>query len=212
MIIHSRGHAPSLDEQDMELFIESLDLMLRSEQIIFNDRDYFFTPLPFAWCSWPYVSGDGELFLGYLLRGWRDQILKEPCSNCSGGEVLVVSFAGSPLSGAHSWSGFCKVCRTKQSARESVHKPFLKRLSYVQQLRRRFPERISNWEEYDGFVFSWSGNGLQPARKRRLIWKELANPTSLSVLIAELKSGEFRKNPPKTALMRNNLKLKFSNK
>lgn len=211
MTIHSRGHVPSLDEQDMELFIENLDLLLLSQQIIFNDRDYFFTPLSFAWCSWPYVSGDGQLFLGYLLCGWRDQILNEPCPNCSSGEVFVVSFGGSPLSGAHSWSGFCKVCRTKLSGRESVHKPFSKRSSYVQQLRKRFPERLSKWADYDGFVFSWSGNGLQPARKRRLVWTELANPTSLTDLIAELKSGNFRKNPPKTALIRNDLKLKFSN-
>ncbi len=211
MTIYSRGHAPSFDEQDKDLFIENLDLLLLSERIILNDRDYFFTPLSFAWCSWPYVSGDGPLPLGYLLRGWGDEILKEPCPDCSG-VVLVFSFGGSPLSGAHSWSGFCRDCRTKQQRRGSVHKPFSKRSSYVNQLRKRFPERISEWQEYDGAVFSWGGNGLQPARKQRLVWEELANPTSLDVLILELKSGRFRHNPPKTALLRNDLKLKISNK
>jgi len=145
MTIHSRGHAPNFDEQDKDLFIENLDLLLLSEQVILNDRDYFFTPLTFAWCSWPYVSGDGPLPLGYLLRGWSEQILKEPCPECCG-DVLVVSFGGSPLSGAHSWSGFCKDCRTKQTGPGSIHGPFTKRSSFVQLLRKRFPERISCYE------------------------------------------------------------------
>jgi|AGTN01.3.fsa_nt_gi hypothetical protein len=188
MTIISRGHAPNPDDQDKELFVENFDLLLSSEQIILTYGDYFFTQLSFAWCSWPYISGDGPLPLGYLLQGWREQIFKEPCSACSA-EVLVFAFGGSPLSGAHSWSGFCKVCRTVQSGRESIHKPFSKRISYVQQLRNRFPACAKRWEEYDGVVFSWGGTGLQPARKWRLVWTELANPTSLPDLIAELKSG-----------------------
>lgn len=210
MTIISRGHALNSDEEERELFVENLDLLLSFEQVILNDRDYFFTPLSFAWCSCPYISGDGPLSLGYLLRGWKDQILKEPCPEC-GGTVLVFSFGGSPLSGSNSWSGFCKDCRMQQTRRDSIHKPFVKRVYYVQELKKRFPERITNWEEYDGHMFSWSGNGLQPARKRRLVWTELANSTSLPDLIDELISGRVRKNPPKTALIQNNPKLKFSN-
>ncbi|MBY0549275.1 MAG: hypothetical protein K2W95_18515 [Candidatus Obscuribacterales bacterium] len=209
MTIVSRGYDPGLQEQNTELFIEHLDFLLSSEQIILNDRDYFFTPLSFAWCSWPYVSGDGSLPLGYLLCGWKDLILSEPCPEC-GGTVLVFSFGGSPLSGSNSWSGFCKDCRTKQTGRDSIHKPFVKRVSYVQALRKTFPERISSWEEYDGNMFTWGGNGLQPARKRQLVWTKLANPTSLAELVAELKSGRTRRNPPEALHIQCDQKVKFS--
>lgn len=69
-------------EKDWQLFCRHLDLLLESEQIIFNSADYFFCNLSFANCCWPYINGDGQLVLGYLLLRnlllYRLQFTKNP--------------------------------------------------------------------------------------------------------------------------------------
>jgi hypothetical protein len=193
MTIHSPGHAPDRtsvqqSEEEYCLLIEHVDVILKHEEDILQCTDYFFVPLSFAWCSWPYIGGDGPMCLGHLLLGWKDGILTEPCSAC-GGNVLVVRFSGSPLSGTNSWAGYCINCRDKKLGRQSVHKPFFKRVEFVLNLRNNLPEQISEWEEYEGFNFSWGGTGLQPALKKRLVWKSPASPVSLETLIEGLASA-----------------------
>jgi hypothetical protein len=60
-----------------------------------------------------------------------------------------------------------------------------------------FPQETSRWEEYDGSVFSWGGNGLQAAKKKRLVIQKTADAVALKNLIQDLKTGNIRKaNPP----------------
>jgi hypothetical protein len=60
-----------------------------------------------------------------------------------------------------------------------------------------FPQETSRWEEYDGSVFSWGGNGLQAAKKKRLVIQKSADAVALEDLIQDLKTGNIRKaNPP----------------
>jgi len=95
MAIVSRGYAGSSlsdKEPDFQLFTENIELLTNSQQKILETGEYFFCELPFARCSWPYVGGDGPLCLGYLLLGWKNGILLEPCPDCKG----------------DSWSGFCQ--------------------------------------------------------------------------------------------------------
>jgi hypothetical protein len=217
MTIQSHGHVPAnIDkarlEEQFQFFTSNLSLLLKHEQDILNCRDYFFTPLSFAWCSWPYFGGDGPLCLGYLLLGWKDGILTEPCSGC-GDKVLVLSFGGSTLSGSNSWSGFCMSCKIKVYGKDTVHKPFSNRVGFVLDLRKSHPLAVSHTEEVDDSTFDWGGTGLKPARKKQLVWTQLAAPVELSQLVQDLASGDIRTGMPLiSVLSENEFQLKFSNK
>lgn len=72
---------------------------------------------------------------------------------------------------------------------------------------------MKRWEEYDGFIFSWGGDGLEPARKKWLVHRQLAQAVSLEVLIDELKSGRLRKTKmPNVSCLKEEFELKFSNR
>ncbi len=205
MAIHVYAYAPSDSDREKtareeKLFCDNLQILLEHAQDIVTNSEYFFCPLSFAWCSLLYLNGSGPLSLGQLLLGWHDGILLEPCPDC-GGKVLVTTYGGSILSGSNGWSGFCVACCGKKSRRDSVHKPFSKRANFSSAVRKKFPETTSRWEEYDGQAFSWGGNGLQPARKERLVVEKTYESTgetmTLEALLQELKSGNIRKgNPP----------------
>ncbi len=213
MTVHSHGYAGSSSseiEEGFLLFTENLDLIRVNEQMLLETAEYFFCELPFAWCSWPYVGGDGPLCLGFLLLGWQDGIFKEPQQGCHG-ECLVLSFGGSPLSGSNSWSGICAQCKTKKGNRDTVHKPFLKKVIFVTDLRKRFPQRIKLWEEYQGTKSSFAGDGLEPAVQKRLKTIELFKPVTLIELIQELKERiERPKNNPESGIEGDKLSIKLS--
>lgn len=127
----------NIRKQDFNSFIESLNEILSNQELILSDKKSIFTPLSFAFCSWPYLQGSGPLCLGYLLLGWKDGIFIEICPNCSS-SALVISFGGSPLSGSNSWSGYCRICQKRVTGKDSQHKPFFKRIKYVIKLRESY--------------------------------------------------------------------------
>lgn len=200
MTIHSFGYSSPASSEKVEafdLFVENLALIRKHDKDILECADYFFCPLPFASCSWPYVGGDGPLCLGYLMLGWEDGILLEQCEHC-GSDCLITSFAGSPLSGSNSWSGICGTCKLKQSSKRSKHERFSDKVIFVNALRKKYPQSLSHWVDYEGAEFSFGGTGLRPAGKKRLETLHLFNPTSLQVLLVELASSRIRpKNSPK---------------
>lgn len=213
MTLVSRGYVgspSSLFEEEISLFTENLDLIRANEKTILECAEYFFCHMPFASCSWPYVGGDGPLCLGYLLLGWKEGLLVEPCPGC-GGECLVTSFAGSALSGSNSWSGFCSNCKKKYSKGSSIHKPLYKKLGFIVDLRKHYPQRVTRLEEYDAQQFTFAGDGLEPARKTRPVTIELFQPIPLSELIQELKEGIVRaKNSPMTGVEGDRIGIKLS--
>lgn len=184
-------------EEDFHLFTANLDLLRANEKTILECAEYFFCDIPFSYCSWPYVDGDGLLCLGYLLLGWRDELLVEPCPDCAG-NCLVTSFAGSPLSGGNSWTGFCSHCNKKHRKNNSARMPFVERLRFIVNLRKHYPHTITRLEEYDAMKFTFAGNGLEPAKKVRPVTIDLYQPVPLAELIEELRKGTIRpKNLPK---------------
>ncbi len=86
MTIVSKGYGVDKNTEDSskekELLKENIDLILRHKKDILRCGDYFFCSMPFAFCSWPYVGGDGPLYLGYLLTLWDNQLFEEYCSVC----------------------------------------------------------------------------------------------------------------------------------
>ncbi len=146
MVIKLYGYIPVPKDkhtrnQDFDSFINTLDEILSNQELILSNEDLFFTPLSFAYCSWPYVQGSGPLCLGYLISGWEDGLFIESCPDCSN-RALVTSFGGSPLSGSNSWSGYCRNCKKRVSGKDSKHKPFFKRIDYVLKLRKLHPARF----------------------------------------------------------------------
>ena len=109
MALISKGFTPELAEsRDNEKFIANLPLLIENVEVILDCRDYFFvSPGAFAFCSWPYIGGDGPIYLGYLLIGWCNGKLIEKCEDCSG-ELLIYSFGGTFSGGCK--SGVCLRC------------------------------------------------------------------------------------------------------
>jgi hypothetical protein len=193
--------------KDWQLFSKNIALILDNQQKILETASYFFCQPCFAMCSWPYVNGDGVLSLGYLLLGWRSGNLVEVCSNCSGGKVLITSFAGSPLSGRNSWTGICYSCCQKQGGEHSS--AFRQWVDFILKLRQTFPATVEQIEEYQGQEFTWGGNGLKPVTKRRIVSKPVAKSVVLELLIAELKAGNIRhQRPISISLLKRPIELK----
>jgi hypothetical protein len=217
MTILSHSYVPPKDQADrrdteFQTFSQNHRLLLDKQEEILSCPDYFYTPLAFAGCSWPYIGGGGPLCMGYLLLGWQSGLLIEPCPGC-GGKALVTFFGGSPLSGSCGWSGFCMDCQSEQSANGTVHKPFSMRVTFIRSLRKTYPECLNHWEEYDGNIFSWSGLGLTPARKKRLVWTRLADPVDLDNLITDLNTGQIRRGfAPTLPLVPGEITIMLSNK
>ncbi len=216
MAIISRGYGPDESankdlEADWQLFSQNIDLILKHEQDILACRDYFFCSPSFACCSWPYVGGDGQLFLGYLISGWQNRLLVQPCpdSGC-GGTVLITSFAGSPLSGSNHWSGYCADCQSRKSGSRTDIR-FYELVDFVSKLRQTFPASVQEIETYDGCQFCWGGSGLEQVKKNRVIWKPVAEPINLSAMIEELKSNNIRQGKPVNVLrLKRQCELKLS--
>lgn len=213
MKIESHGYTPdpSTDKQaeaEFDLFAEHLNLIRKNESIIFSNRDYFFCTPKFAWCSFPYICGDGQLPLGYLLAGWNEGILLEQCPDCSS-SVFVTAFWGSPLSGSNEWTGICETCREKKRGSKTIQTSFAARVIYITQLRKKYPVVVNERVLHDGFEFNWFG--LAPARKRRREAVKTANPVSLKILIENLSANNHPDGtPPNVSLLGSTHKLKFT--
>lgn len=68
-------------------------------------------------------------------------------------------------------------------------------MDFALAVRQQFPQEIAYCEEYDGAVFSWGGDGLEPARKKRRVVRPV-EAVGLDVLVEELKSGIVREGHP----------------
>lgn len=196
---------------DWQLFCQHIELLLWYQQEILNCASYFFCSPSFSYCSWPWTSHDGPLAIGYLILGWQNRLLVQPCpeSGCSG-EVLITSFAGSTLSGSNSWSGCCTNYRSRKSgSRTDI--PFYELVNFVSKLRQSFPAVVKEIEEYDGHQFCWGGTGLEPVVKKRIVSKPVAEPINFATLIDELKTGNIRQGKPVNVhLIKQEVKLKLS--
>lgn len=188
------------------LFIEHLQLLIDHTEEIINRAEYFFCALPFAYCSFPYITGDGPFFAGYLLLGWRSGILTAPCPKCNQ-KILIIRFCGSVLSGSNSCTGYCQRCRTLELTRWEQFGPPCK---FALDLRKTYQCTAKVPEEYEGFEFRWGGNGLRPARKTRLVTRQLYDAVDLQTLIQHLQHNTLSPhNPPKVAAFEAEIALKF---
>jgi hypothetical protein len=129
--IHSRGFSPAATlPEEKQYFFERLPKLIEESETILADRVlYESLPGSFAHTSWPYISGDGPLCLGVLLRGWQNGVLCDRCDVCTD-MVYVFSFSGSPLSGSNSYLGYCATCQAEVRQQSAGH-VFMDRLHFI---------------------------------------------------------------------------------
>lgn len=87
---------------------DHLGLFLARAEDILKEPKWLFSPAGRAFVA--YAGFPQEIPLGILLRLWQKGKLRRPCGAC-GGSAYLFSFAGSPLSGMHSWTGVCLSCQ-----------------------------------------------------------------------------------------------------
>jgi len=189
----SRDWTPEEQERDFHLFFGNIDVVMENAAAVFACSEYFFCPLSFASGSLGYIGGPGALTVGHLLWCWGEGALRARCPECSG-DVLVSTFGGSPLSGRNQWIGYCTACGERQI--DSWPGKFGDHFVPALKVTSQYPAEVPEWVEYDGFEFSWGGDGLKPARKRRQVRTRVAELVDLDTLIDELRRGDIRPGAP----------------
>jgi hypothetical protein len=188
MRIISCGHVPSVKttEELLNTFCDHITLLLKNQQRILDRSETFFIELPFAWCSWPYIGGDGPLYLGYLLLGWQIGRLTAKCPKCSG-TLRIYSFGGSPLSGINGATGACLECNATHFVRRS-DEDFRRSWRFVFKLRKRFPQNTAEQNIAEARVFSWGGDGFVTKDRKETVRKQVTTPIVFETLLALLQS------------------------
>ncbi|MCC6933021.1 MAG: hypothetical protein IT292_07180 [Deltaproteobacteria bacterium] len=100
-------------KQESLLFINNILNFYAHKDLIYSDSRYFLIPLPDSLTSGMAYLGEIPLTLGMLLELWdTEPATIDSHSDCDG-KVLIIYFAGSPLSGSHAWSGICSKCNKR---------------------------------------------------------------------------------------------------
>jgi hypothetical protein len=167
----------------MELFKSNVGLLLQHAPIILSCADYFFCPLSFSYCAVGFPGAsmlEGAFRLGHLLAGRRDGGFTDRCPTCSG-EVLITAFGGVR---SYWWQALCLECN-EWCRSVSSRDLFEQRKSFADSLVKSFPDRLEQWQEFDGFEFDW-------VRKQRWTERMLYNAAPLDAVIDELQTGRQR--------------------
>jgi hypothetical protein len=170
--------------EDSQLLETNLSLLLANSAKIIETSEFYFCWPKCCWSSWPYLTGDGPLYLGYLMEGYRNQKLIETCPSCGTKTLMVTCFGGSLLSGANSCTGICLSCSTRHSLKNIPG--FIDRMQFICRLRDTRPLHVPEWRESDGEIFDWGGNGLKPAMKKAQVARQLYEPLPLAEVIDRL--------------------------
>lgn len=104
------------EQRLQDLFAESVPLIWRQRERILADPQLFGVRTPMR-IRMAYVSmrDSGPYPLGVVVRAWteHEERYTRVCPKC-GGQMLIYSFSGSPLSGRSSHSATCTVCGYRQ--------------------------------------------------------------------------------------------------
>jgi hypothetical protein len=217
---HVRGYCRSHGHGDVDaydafiqtrLFEDNIASILRQESAILCCSDYFFCSLFVAHCCVGLPGAlvlSGPIRLGHLLIAWRHGILIEICRHC-GGKVLITSFTGNIKDNSNRWHGICVDCKEWLSASSSKN-DFRHRFQVATRILKRLPDQFEELECYSGYEFAWSGDGLQPATRKRIATRRLYSVVPFDVLVQQLASGLIRKGcPPVVGLSQDEFKRKF---
>ena len=179
------GESKEVAEFEYQEFLENLELLLKHGSTILSYPNYYFVEIQKCYNSILWFGGGGLLYLGFLLEGWRSGVLVDCCEHCCG-EFYVMGFGGSILSGSNKFWGVCRSCREPACGRVASGDRFRSRVNWVIQMRAKHPRRRQEWQVYNGFIFTFEGNGMKPSIKKRLVSIDLAEPVPIHYLIKKL--------------------------
>lgn len=163
----SSGYVPRANDIAEESVVEFVRLLLANSSAVLTNQNYFFVSANgWSFCSWPYLSGDGTLFAGYLLNGWQHGLLIDSCEECTS-QLYLIGFAGSPLSDRNSFWGVCLQCNSRKRGHSSGAL-FLSRMDYVLKLRRLYPVAV---------------------KSESCVLEEIAHPPAFEQFIDQMKNG-----------------------
>lgn len=96
-------------QSEESIFVENIDIIISNINKILNCRDYFFSPLPFAYIGTsllvPY-----KLYLGYLCKAWELGIMIQKCPECKTKTAYVYAMGGLFFSQKYGLS-VCSTCK-----------------------------------------------------------------------------------------------------
>jgi len=203
---------PYVKTVELRLFQDNIYLILKHQLAIMSCSDYFFCRPSFSHCSIGALGATvlaGPIRLGQLVIGWRHGSLIEQCPRCEG-KVLITKFGSLLNSGRNWWTGLCLECQQWVGSFSSQQDKFQRRLKTASRILKRLPDQFVQCEHYAAYAFSWSGDGLQPVSKSRMVRKWLYNPVPFDVLIEDLRSGCLRQGkPPIVATSQGQFERKF---
>lgn len=111
-----QGQQKREEQRLQDLFAKSVPLIWRQRERILADPQLFGVLTPMR-IRMAYVSmkDSGPYPLGVVLRAWTEyeERYTRVCPKC-GGQMLIYSFSGSPLSGSSSHSATCTACGYQQ--------------------------------------------------------------------------------------------------
>lgn len=124
--ISKEGDSEQRQKEDF-LFSRNIDMLLTNTDYIINKPELHFCTFGNAYLSIAYMRG-GHIPLGILLSLWRDNELIDTCPDC-GGRLLIIGSGGSPLSGTHSYWGYCEKCLKRNNGKKesfsNIYTPLL---------------------------------------------------------------------------------------
>jgi len=170
-------------EAENKLFCENLRLIIENSDTILKREEFFFCEFGSAFLSIAYIAKGGPIPLGVLISLWQRGEFIDKCSHC-GGDVYIIGAGGSPLSGTHSFWGYCGQCGRKQSGK----KPTLGELwQPVVEMLKRYPNKPII-EKGTRPVFSWR-EGLKGDYTPDRVIKDKVRGVSLQELVEKLRGG-----------------------
>ncbi|MFB6344220.1 MAG: hypothetical protein ABEK50_00400 [bacterium] len=116
-------------ESEVRWFLNHYDLLNKYRERILEDPELYGVPVKSGGVDTT-VAVPSNLNLGPVLVLWRKGEFRRPCPDCEQ-SAHVLYAGGSPLSGSHSWSGFCRnenkpVSKSKSRNLLELYKPLSK--------------------------------------------------------------------------------------
>ncbi len=166
--------------EEWPFFCVNLGLLLVCREEIYEREEFFYCQMAYAFLSMAYLSPDGPLPLGALLKTWEEGYLLDKCDKC-GGTVYIAGAGGSPLTNIHRWWGCCPNCqeerRGKKEKFQELWKPMVR-------IKKKYPNKPII-EKGDEWRYSYKDGAIEPKKKDRLI-KPAVEGVSLQKLVQEL--------------------------
>jgi len=175
-------------KQELNLFIENMDLILENSNKILSCGEYFHCKLSFAYIGTIYFGG-GYIPLGILIIGREEGILRDKCLYCNNETLWIAGFSGG-FSFGSKW-GVCEECKKFVVTN-------CKPSDYIEIWRKIVPiiHSYPSWQivevEKEVAHFSWS-KGVVYKKKKVKEKINFYKSVKLQELVRELREGKKRK-------------------